>query len=116
MIKALCPCGGTYEIDTEYHQADYDMVVTWLMLHQECVNIRVIEHQVSAKKASIMQYRNAEFDWRSGFTFLDNGVDFDSFEYRPVGNVTCKECDYVQAKGAPPLHSSNCSHYEERPK
>ena len=113
-VKATCPCGGTFESSTGYHGGDMENATGWLTLHQDCVNIRVMGHQVSAKRASVVQ-KTAVFDWRSGFTFLNNDTpNLDAFQFQPSGNVTCIECDYVQAKNALPMHSDNCSHYEEK--
>ena len=112
MIAATCPCGGTFESITGTHELDWRNTLEWLEMHRDCVNIRVIEHQVAAKKADI-KAKSPEFDWRSGFTFLNNSANLDDYEFMPTGNVRCKECNYVQAKNATPVHALKCKYNEE---
>ncbi len=62
MIKATCPCGGTFETATNYYSDDRKNVFEWLALHQACVNERVVEQALANKK----------YDWPSGFDFEEN--------------------------------------------
>lgn len=104
MIKVSCPCGGTFEVDGVGAAAANERTERWLVLHQDCVNIRVIEHQMASKKATAMT-----FDWKAGFRFIDNeNVNYDNFQFYPTGNVHCKECNYAQARGEPPQHAADC--------
>lgn len=104
MIKASCPCGGTYESETGYYESDAKNVNDWLILHQACINIRVVGDEMAIKKNTSMT-----LDWRSGFKFIDeSNVDYDKYHFMPTGNIECKVCGYVQAKDVSPQHAADC--------
>ncbi len=84
MIKATCPCGGTFETATGYRDDDRKNVFEWLSLHHACVNERVLEQAIANKKSLLIKNE----DYKDMEALLRDAVD----EYA-VKNDLNKESD-----------------------